>query len=518
MAAESLLDSIDEEWQAQQDSGARTPPKKRKGAPESDPGSSEKRPVGKAKAKVKAKAVRRSIVKKCKGCRKKLGPGEAAPNWPGCWPCKRSLDNIWKLAKKQGPKAVDYVSSARSDPDDTKLYNLIQSYNEKCPEGMEGAGMGRKRGTWSLMKYIERVTAASGLVRDCEGEMMWEKLYMEFAQTTRGGKMTEEAAQSQWNDWAAAVKTPKPQASGVMFDYEGPQGRLRIWVKTADKLIYRSQYMKEKEIYCEGETTKKATDEDVDKLRPELLRNHGANMDFDHIAPVLAQSGKDAFASNDGFMLDILDLQADTQDMEEDEQPPANVEAEKEPEAPKVWVERDRVVSASVRVATSQNEVFVQKGMEQLQKQEQAEKEVLAEMNDKQKEHLAGELKMWRVRLEAMAICFREKDPEALKRFIARFSSVEAADSSMPDQPVRMGACPPCELYAKLKTVDALAECAGKYQNATTPQHVKDCLKPLLSGLVSSGHNLLEFNNAFSYIYFVTTGLPEGLKQTRISA
>ena len=493
--AESIMDSLDEGWLAQQEASPETPAKKRKQS-DSEPGSSEKvhpnakvRAAAKAKAKAKSQGVKRTVVKKCKGCRKKLAPGEAAPNWPGCWACKRSLDNICKLAKKQGPKAVEWVSEVRADPDDTRLYNMIQSYIEKCPESDEAGGstMGRRRGKWCLIKYIERVKAASGLVRDCEGEMMWEKLWMEFSQTARGGKLTEEAAQSQWNSWVTAVNDKTAKASGVMFDYDGPQGKLRIWVKTADKLIYRSSYMKEKEIYCEGETTKKATEEDIDKLRPELLQNHGANMSFDEIAPVLAQSGKDAFASNDGFMLDILDLQPDMQDMGEDEEPEAAAEGEKkEPDAPKVWVERDRVVSASLRAAKSQNAVFVTKGLGQLQKQEQAEKEILAEMSEKQQEHMAGELKMWRVRLEAMAICFRDKDAEALKRFIARFTSVEAADASMPDQPVRMGACPPCELYAKLKTVDALEECAGKYQNATAPQHVKDCLKPIfLSGSVA---------------------------------
>ena len=165
---------------------------------------------------------------------------------------------------------MEWVSEVRADPDDTRLYNMIQSYNEKCPESGEGGGstMGRRRGKWCLIKYIERVKAASGLVRDCEGEMMWEKLWMEFSQTARGGKLTEEAAQSQWNSWVAAVNNKTAKASNVMFDYDGPQGKLRIWVKTADKLIYRSSYMKEKEIYCEGETTKKATEEDIDKLRP----------------------------------------------------------------------------------------------------------------------------------------------------------------------------------------------------------------------------------------------------------
>ena len=40
------------------------------------------------------------------------------------------------------------------------------------------------------------------------------------------------------------------------------------------------------------------------------------------------------------------------------------------------------------------------------------------------KEHFAGELKMLRVRLEALDLCFKQKDPELIKHFIGRFSPV----------------------------------------------------------------------------------------------
>ena len=81
------------------------------------------------------------------------------------------------MAAREGPKAVKYVEEAHLD--DEKLYNLLQSYSEARPEATE-SHLGRKHGTWSCIKYVERVTAASGLVRDVVGEMMWEKLYLEL--------------------------------------------------------------------------------------------------------------------------------------------------------------------------------------------------------------------------------------------------------------------------------------------------------------------------------------------------
>ena len=55
----------------------------------------------------------------------------------------------------------------------------------------------------------------------------------------------------------------KGKSPDVVHDYGGPDGRLRIWVKTGDTLKYRLTYMKEEEIKCLGDSIKKGTDEDV---------------------------------------------------------------------------------------------------------------------------------------------------------------------------------------------------------------------------------------------------------------
>ena len=251
------------------------------------------------------------------GLSQKLAPGEAAPNWPGCFPCKRALDNITKAASRQGPKSVTFVQSCRQDDD--KLYNLIQSYLDSCPEATEHHP-GKKRGVWSVVRYEERIRAASGIVKDAVGEMMWYRLYMEYSGTVRGGRLPEDVASARWAEWERKIALKDPT---VFFDYGGPDNKLRIWIKTADVMKWRSEYMKEKDIICEGESVKKGGDEEIDKFRPALLQGHGAGMDFEGVAGALVRNGQDAFASQDGFLMDILDLQPDMDlgDEEENDQP-----------------------------------------------------------------------------------------------------------------------------------------------------------------------------------------------------
>ena len=134
------------------------------------------------------------------------------------------------------------------------------------------------------------------------------------------------------------------------------------------------------------------------------------------------------------------------------------------------------MVSSSYRAAKSQAELFAKKGEEQLSKQLQAEKELLAELDEDAKNHFAGELKMFRVRLEALELCFKQKDAELIKHFIGRFSPVAQSgdDAELPAAKLEMGSCPPCELYAKLKPVSELLAACEKYHSASLPKHIKD--------------------------------------------
>ena len=404
-ASRLLKDSLDDEGDRQaeddddDDDEPRTPPKKkgRRMCPSSsekdkDSGLHGKLGRGRANAKAKPQAkkpVRRTLVKKCRGCKIKLEPGEAASNWPGCVKCKRALDNISKQASRQGEKAKQFVVEARAD--DEKLQAMLASYFELCPEATDDGGpvTGRKRGVWSLVKYVERVTAASGIIKDVLGEMMWEKLWIEHAQTARGGKLREEEAAKQWLEWMDAIKR---RDKNVRYDHGGPDGKPRVWVKTQDLIIERNSYMKSKEIVCEGDSKKKGTSDDVDRLRPELLRNHSQGMDFDEVAVAMARN-ENTFAGASGFILDVLDLMPDGMDGDEEDErddgtdKAADTSPEEKAEKEKVWVERDKVVSASVRAKTAELDQFESKALEQLSKQEQSSKELVADLGASEQKH-----------------------------------------------------------------------------------------------------------------------------------
>ncbi|CAE7794880.1 unnamed protein product [Symbiodinium sp. CCMP2592] len=489
---ESAMDSLDQEWAEMmnnpEDARVSPPPKRRRVSGEMSQASAKK--SANPKAKTKPKAVAKTILKAtssrgpkhrlCKGCRKKIPVEECPPGFYGCYPCKRALDNITKLAARQGEEQQAFVRTARADDD--KCFAMVQSYLEACPESLETAS-GKKRGQWSVVRYMERVTAATGLLKDAVGEMMWLKLYIEFAQTTRGGRLTDDQALATWKQW----EEKKNRGEQILHDFGGPDNsQLRFWVKTADTLTYRSSFFKEKSVECEGESIRKASDDQVDRLKANITRNHGNEAEFDGIAASMAVNGQNAFLGKDGF-LDILQLKADVEDDSEDEahEPEATAslaegseekgKKDKKADADKTaWVERDKQVSQSVRAATAALHAFQEKSQRQLARQESEMTELIAKFGD-EKSNFMGEIKIYEVRLEALKLCL-QNDETALKQFIARFAGGLAVNSEDADasRKVEIGNCPPIELYQKLQTFDGLSKLIERYHTATQAKHIKD--------------------------------------------
>ena len=234
----------------------------------------------------------------------------------------------------------------------------------------------------------------------------------------------------------------------------------------------------------------------MEKLRPEILRNHGKDMAFEAVGQAMVANGTDAFSSADGFVMDILDLQKDVEleDDEIEEKKPAAQDAQDsgdQASEPKVWVERDRVVSSTIRTTNQQHEVFVTKGISVLEKTQQAKSEILADVEDAFRVNFAGEIKMLDIRLEAMDLCFKSKDEEKLKQYIARFSGLSSAKEAATEK-VEIGQCPPCAAYAKLRPVVLLDSLVEKYHHCTQPNHMKAQLHLPWASLL-----------AFKYIFFV---------------
>ena len=72
--------------------------------------------------------------------------------------------------------------------------------------------------------------------------------------------------------------------------------------------------------------------------------------------------------------------------------------------------------------------------------------------------------------VKAMDLVFENDDDEKVKQFVARFSSSSEGASG----PVEMGACPPCEGFAKLKPVTSLSQIIEKYHTCRQPKQLRD--------------------------------------------
>lgn len=417
MDVDSNLDSVDAEMQLMlQNLAAQQPPKGGKGkgrggkgrgtaqpAAGEDDTSSQTTPAAKTRTSGKGGGAKFRV---CKGCWVKIPVSDLAPNFPGCWKCKSALDNINRLAMKQGAKAIAFVKKQREDPD--ACHQMVMNYLEHCPESNEG-GKGRKRGQWSVTKYQERITAGSGIIRDRLGEMMPKKLYLEFAKTARGGGKSDEQAESQWLEWETKIAE---KDESVMHDYKGEKGALRIWVHTKDELRFRASYMQEKEVVNEGEQLKKASQEDIDRLKSRALTNH-EEFDAGLVSKALLANGESAFQSNDGFLTDVMELieESNKDGAEKEggdpEGPPnkrqkPNEDTEAKPTKP--WVDRDRVVSATVRSATSQIKVFTTKVEQNLKKSRDALAEFERNEDESFKKNFEGELLILKNRIYALGL------------------------------------------------------------------------------------------------------------------
>ena len=471
------MDSIDQEFLDSLAAAEVATPGAKKGGrkrgADDDPDSAQKKQKAKAKA-------RTNTFKVCRGCRKKFKLEDCAPNWPGCWGCKRAVDNISKAAVRQGQKQVDFVKEARVDDD--KCYNMVQSYLEACPESCDNqAG---KRGNWALAKYIERVVSATAVVKDKAGEMMWEKLYVEHAMSTRGGRLREEDAVAQWKKWEAAALHKDP---GVHYDFNGPEGKLRVWVHTADTMVFRASYTHEHELSCERKPVHKPSDEALLRMRNDVLSGHsscagaaGSDTDFMAIAQGMVTNGTDVFAGNDGFIMDVCDLVKEK--MDDDGQGEGaggggegaageGGEGGESPNKDALWIDRDRIVSSTVRSVTTAVNLFEVKARAQLDKQRGVLKETL-KSDAHFLEIFAGEIKVLQVRLEAMSLVIESGDVDKIKEFVARFT-VNVGSSPVDDaegvaaQRVAVGLSPPCELYAELRPIHFMKEPRAE-RNSTT--------------------------------------------------
>ena len=174
---------------------------------------------------------------------------------------------------------------------------------------------------------------------------------------------------------------------------------------------------------------KKGTDEDVDRFRSELLSKHGSGISvgFDHVAQALAVNGEAAFSERSGFLLNVLDLQPDAEvdgDAEPDDNKVGDGENSEEPSPKKrkVWIDRDRLISSTIRAVKLQHAAFSAKASEQLNKQKTFLKTFDRDTPHEVKEQFSGEVATLRVRVEGLATVLENEDEAAVKQFMTGFN------------------------------------------------------------------------------------------------
>lgn len=125
----------------------------------------------------------------CPGCLLYFQPKDIAPNQRVDFSCKGIIDKIYYAAKTQG--RMMWYQDIRTN--DQKLHQVISAYKLKCPEPALGERR-TKTNAAVIMQYMETVTISTKVMKDVEGEFMYEREFYAFAETWAGGKINEEQA------------------------------------------------------------------------------------------------------------------------------------------------------------------------------------------------------------------------------------------------------------------------------------------------------------------------------------
>ena len=165
----------------------------------------------------------------CRGCRKWLEISCFGPKDALCFPDKRAMDNITKLAKKQ--QKVEWLQSMQHS--DTAIFRCLRQYHRTCPA--PEVGPRKKNSSVPFMQFIEKMSNKTITDMLLKGEMMTEVCFYEFAATARGGGQTYEGMRSSW------LKMMEEAREGTrLMDNEGPNGAIQLWVKLAKQVNFHN--------------------------------------------------------------------------------------------------------------------------------------------------------------------------------------------------------------------------------------------------------------------------------------
>ena len=282
----------------------------------------------------------------CPGCLMYFAPKDIAANQRLDHQCKGIMDKIYYIARSQNRMA--WYSDIRTN--DQKLYQAITSYKNRCPEPDPGQRRARTSAT-QIMTYMEAVLVSTKVVKDVEGEFMYEREFYAFAETWAGGKLSEEKAKVQWLRWKEQAADP-----GVMFpptDNDGPEvSPFRMWVRTRTKLNFQEAMEKQKQIQLKEKEKKNMQAHEIDEQHKRLLQDHEATagavasrLSSEEIARHLASAGQGGGPGIGAFQGRIVDI-GNVEELAPPESAPSQEDGADDPDEP---AEEDEDATSSVQ-------------------------------------------------------------------------------------------------------------------------------------------------------------------------
>jgi hypothetical protein len=287
--------------------------------------------VGSATAGSAEKVVKKKEpMRKCRVC-KKMFP---VANWPlcssSCRDCKQALDNIANAVKKQNQQ--EWWASTKEN--ELELQKVVAKYQEYCPQPTPGTGTRvAKRGSFCIVRYVEKFASQSGVLYDDQGKMMQLSMYLDFAQKPSNpeGALTKQQAEARWEELLAEPLTQR------IRDQNGPASEpVRLRISTGDMVKFRNGYMHTREQEMQSNKDEKNVSlEKIEAGRKSLLRDadsglgrHGEHGDMAAIAQSMVSGSsnggrapsKGAFAGTGVYEPILGNLREDIQEDELDKQ------------------------------------------------------------------------------------------------------------------------------------------------------------------------------------------------------
>lgn len=436
--------------------------------------------AAKAEAKKRGAKTTKQGKVQCRGCRRYF-PGEVyGVNNVFCPQDKKALDRIKNIAEAQGANAVKFYREARQDPD--RVYCMLQNYFKSCPPPPPGQRAAKNAPKWDMVQYIEQVKCQSGTISDSVGVMMWRGQFIEFCKSAAGGHKAEAEAETEWNNLVSQWERDR---DAFVWDSKSPNQRypLRLRIVERDLSIMRNAYMHEKVLSMQLKGQKRASEEDLEKLRLKTMQDHdfaqqqsGSAFNIQDMARrMMKNSGEsaNAFVGKDVQIDDVTALipeeeECEEEDEERQESEGGPVSASSVAKTPSKsphkdgWWNRDVNINNARRSQKKSLELTrmnLEKTLGELSKTIEA----VELLDEPRKSQFTHEITSGRSRLSVLQLVLGD-DAGALQRAIVSFQP-QMGES-------RRSLAPPCRSYADLVLLKSIEADLNRYDTVNTKEEM----------------------------------------------